>query len=234
MSANMEIGLGKPVIGSDGKKVGTVDRLVIDADTQEIRQIIVQQGSFLSKDRIVDRPLIERVDQDGALHLNTDSGMVDQLPEFFEAQYIIPRQEDQLRWMPQAWTNSSGVGAPILFAPGGEIGHGYNAERGYDRDASFMEPAPVTPPLTETESNLRSDTVMIDKGTDVVDKGGDKIGTVDEIIYDADGNVEGFVVKEGFIFHHNVRVPADWVESMTPDAVKLRVSADEADQSSQG
>lgn len=218
----MDIRLGKPVLSSDGKEVGKVDRIVLDANSKEVRQIIVHQGVLLTKDRIVDRPMIEQIDSDGTLHLNVDSGMVDELPPFVEKEYIIPSQEDLLRWMPHAWANESGLGAPFILAPG-------DYGQGYDPHGGLMQQATMNPPETEVRSNLATDAVTIDQGTNVEDKNGDKIGTVDEIYYDDDGNIAGFVVKEGFLFHHDVRVPADWVESMTPDAVRLRLSADEAE-----
>src|SRR5690606_26671170 len=129
------------------------------------------------------------------VHLNVSSETVDQSPEFFEANFIIPQEED-LAWLPHAWVASQGTGAPILY--GGEYG------QGYDPNTGLIETAPLDPPVVETESNLRDDTVVIDEGTNVVDRSGDKIGTVDEIVYDEDGTVAGFVVKAGFILHHDI------------------------------
>lgn len=218
----MDLELGKPVVSSDGQQIGKVDRLVFDANTRELRQIIVHQGAFLSKDRIVDRPMIEMVDADGTVHLNATAQMVEQLPEFVEANFIIP-QEDQLRWFPHAWVNSGGgVGAPILFGPG-VVGQGYDAHGG------LFEAAPLDPPVEEVRSNLREDSVVLDRGTNVVDRDGEKIGTVDDVIYDENGAIAGFVVKAGFLFHHDVRIPAEWVDSMDPASVRLKVSADEAE-----
>lgn len=215
--------LGKPVVAADGKRVGTVDRLVLDANSKELRQFIVRQGTLLTKDRIIDRPVIDRIDPDGTVHLNVSSEMVDQFPEFYEANFIIPQEED-LTWLPHAWVSGQPIEGAILYPAGGSFG------QGYDPQAGVIEAAPLDPPVVETESNLSTDTVLIDEGTSVVDRNGDKIGTVDEIVYDEDGNVVGFVVKAGFIFHHDVRIPADWVESVTTDSVQLTMTAEEAEQ----
>ena len=218
----MDLELGKPVVSSDGEKVGSVDRLVFDANTRELRQIIVHQGTFLTRDRIVDRPMIDHVDDDGTVHLDATASVVDQLPEFVEANFLIPA-EDELRWFPHAWVNSGGgVGAPILYGPG-ELG------QGYDQHGGLFEPAPLNPPTEEVRSNIGEDTVTLDRGTNVVDRDGEKIGTVDDVIYDEDGAIAGFVVKAGLLFHHDLRIPAEWVESMSPASVRLKVSADEAE-----
>ncbi|HET9016683.1 MAG TPA: PRC-barrel domain-containing protein [Thermomicrobiaceae bacterium] len=220
----MNLELGKPVFSSDGERVGSVDRLVFDANSKDLRQIIVHQGTFLTQDRIVARQMVERVDDDGSVHLNATADVVNQQPEFVVADFLIPNEEE-LRWYPHAWVNSGGgVGAPILYGPG-VIG------QGYDPNVSLVEPAPVMAPEEEVRSNLPPDSVMLDRGTNVVDRDGDKIGTVDEVIYDEDGGIAGFVVKAGMIFHHDVRIPARLVESMTPASVRLKVSAAEAEES---
>ncbi|HUY98782.1 MAG TPA: PRC-barrel domain-containing protein [Thermomicrobiaceae bacterium] len=218
----MDLELGKTVVSSDGEKVGRVDRLVFDANTKELRQFIVHQGTFLTSDRIVDRPMIDHVDDDGTVHLNAPAAVVEQQPEFVVAEFLIPT-EDELRWFPHAWVNSGGgVGAPILYGPG-ELG------QGYDQHGGLFEPAPLNPPQEEVRSNLAEDSVMLDRGTNVVDRDGEKVGTVEDVIYDENGAIAGFVVKAGFLFHHDVRIPADLVESMSPASVRLKVSADEAE-----
>ncbi len=221
----MEIELGKPVVSKDGDKVGTVDRLVLDADTKEIRQFLMKQGAILTEDRIVDMPLVARVDPDGTVHLDISTAMVNELPPFARERYIEPTDE-QLEGIPIGWSGAA-TGAPLLLGPT------YLGE-GYDPRGPYMEPAPMNPPVVETETNLREDSIVIGEGTDVVGRDGDKVGTVDEVIYDEDGNVAGFVVKAGTLFHHDVRIPADWVEAVTSDTVRLRVTADEAERQAGG
>lgn len=220
----MKIELGSPVVAADGEQVGAVDRLVFNASSKEIRQLIIHQGTFLTHDRILDLPLVERIEADGTVRLTIPASKVDELPEFVEARFIIP-QEDELRWLPHAWLGAQGTGAPLLFAPGPETG------KGYDPHGGLMEAAPINPPEVEMESPLREDTIILDAGTNVVDRNGEKVGTVDDIIYDEAGAITGFVVKAGWIFHHDVHIPARWVESMTTDSVQLSVSAEEAEGS---
>ncbi|MDI3340651.1 MAG: PRC-barrel domain-containing protein [Sphaerobacter sp.] len=214
--ARLHLDLGKPVVAADGTRVGTVDRLVLDATTRELEQIIIHQGRFLTRDRIVELPLIERIDPDGTVHLSVPAAAVDRLPEFIEANFIVPPDED-LASLPDDWADRAKTEASILYALGGAYG-------------GLIEPTPMPAPVVETVSNLGEDAVIVDEGTHVVDRDGNEIGTVDEIVYDEDGNVAGFVVRAGFLFHHDVQVPAAWVESVTTDRVQLRVTAEEAEQ----
>lgn len=217
-----EIEMGKPVVSRDGKHIGDVDRLVVDPKTGEIVQLIVKKGVILSTDRIVERGAIQQIDPDGTLRLDVMSDSVDeQLPEFVETRYITPR-EDELRAASASWVAGPRLGESILWAPD-YLG------QGYDPHGSLFEAAPVVAPIEEVRSNIDEDMVLIDAGTDVIDRSGEKVGTVDEVVYNEDGELTEFVVKAGLLFHHDVHVPADWVESITADSVQLRVTAEEAE-----
>ncbi|MGH2531065.1 MAG: PRC-barrel domain-containing protein [Thermomicrobiales bacterium] len=96
--------------------------------------------------------------------------------------------------------------------------------RGYPSDgSSFFEPAPVDSPTIEDRSNLPMQDVMMGKGTDVVGADGKKIGAVEEVVLDEQGQMAGFVVKEGVLFKHRLRVPMEWVENAGEDEIRLNV-----------
>ena len=73
--------------------------------------------------------------------------------------------------------------------------------------------------------------VSLDNGTDVVDAAMNKIGVVDDILFDEDGKIEGFIVQQGHVFHHDVRVPMEWVAGITHEHVRLNVLKDEVAKS---
>lgn len=112
----MQIQLGKPVVSKDGKQVGRVDRIALDYETREVKQIVVHQGVLLTHDRLVDRELIDRVDEDGTVHLALTAAEVDRLPEFVEAEFIVPTEED-VRGLPFIEPGvPGGIGAAVLWA----------------------------------------------------------------------------------------------------------------------
>lgn len=86
----MEIQLGKHVISSDGKQIGTVDRLVLEADHRDLVELIVHKGVLLTRDRIIELGFIEHVDSDGTVRLNLTSDKVDDLPLFIREEYLTP------------------------------------------------------------------------------------------------------------------------------------------------
>jgi uncharacterized protein YrrD len=221
----MEVELGKPVVTSDGEKVGTVDRLVIDPDSRTIREFLVQQGTLLTSDRIVEGSFVDRIDADGTVYLTLTEDQVESLPEFVEHHYHAPGDQE-LGAMPHAWIGGAGGagGGPLFWGP---LGPG----RGEAGRGLFFEPAPANPIPKEPDDSLREDEIVIDEGTNVLGRDGDKIGTVEEISYDANGKISGFTVKSGLIFSHDVHVPISWVDSIRTDAVQLSVTAEEAESS---
>jgi uncharacterized protein YrrD len=66
-------------------------------------------------------------------------------------------------------------------------------------------------------------------GTDVIASDGRRVGTVHEVTYGADGGVTGFVVKEGVLFKHDVRIPIERVATMGAKHIHLNVTAEEAE-----
>ena len=81
----MRIALGQDVFARDGQKVGTVDRVVLDDRSHRVDQIVVHKGVFFSTDKLVDRTMIERVD-DGGVHLSIGATEEEKLPDFYQGQ----------------------------------------------------------------------------------------------------------------------------------------------------
>lgn len=229
----MKIDIGKDVIGSDGEKVGKVDRLVLDSETHNLVKLIVHKGMFWSEDKIVDIDLISQVDGDGNVHLSVPSDDEDTLPVFVEETHRVATDEEATSMGYGAFVGTAPY-APIVMAPAttgaapGRTGGEYKPGEG-----PFFD-TPQVGGVLETRTNLPEDSMTIDKGTDVIGNDGDKVGEVDELMTDADGNITGFVVKAGFLFTHDVEIPMSLVDHMSGEHIALSVSADQADQSHSG
>jgi sporulation protein YlmC with PRC-barrel domain len=71
----MNIGLGVHVHSSDGKDVGTVDKLILDPASGQIKAAVVRKGLFPPKDKESPASLIQSVD-DGILYLKAGADEV--------------------------------------------------------------------------------------------------------------------------------------------------------------
>ncbi|MCO5175662.1 MAG: PRC-barrel domain-containing protein [Thermomicrobiales bacterium] len=208
------------VLTSDGKKLGSVERLVLDPKSRQIVEMIVS-GGFLGHHRhIVDVGMIASHEVE-ELVLDMPEEAATKLPEFVETHYsTVP--DDELHNVPFILPNAGGAGLYLYGAP--YVGRGYEGSKD-----SFFDAAPVDPPIVENRTNVEENDVIISDGTDVVGADGHKVGTVEEVYLDDDGQLTGFLVKKGLIFTRDIRVPMDWVSEVDGDKIHLSVTAHEAE-----
>ena len=84
----MILDIGSDVLSSDGQTVGRVDRIIYQPDTMTVREFVVHEGVFFTTDRIVARDLIDRVDEDHAVHLRITAEETADLAPFIANQPI--------------------------------------------------------------------------------------------------------------------------------------------------
>jgi uncharacterized protein YrrD len=220
MEAEMRIDLGTDVFGTDGEKVGEVDKIVIDPDTKQIHQFVVHRGFLTRENKLVDVSMISGQDDQG-LRLDLTADQVNELPDYVEQRFVQVPQHD-VDSIPFILPTAMGAGGYLYGAP--YAGRGY--EGGQD---SFFDAAPSVAPVIEDESNIPETDVMISEGTDVYGADGDKVGSVGEVLLSESGAIQGFVVSKGLIFKKDVRVPIDWVESADESEIRLNVTSAEAE-----
>jgi uncharacterized protein YrrD len=218
----MRLELGKDVIASDGEKLGKVDRLVLNSDTNDLIKFVVHKGMFWSDDRIIDLELVSTIDSDGHVHLRVSSDEGEKMPAFVEETFRVA-SEDESRHLGYGAYMGTAPYAPIWYAPGGATGT-YRPGSG-----PFFDGAETTSGSLETRSNLPANSMSVDTGTDVLGSDGDKVGEVEEVVLDTDGHLSGIIVKAGFIFTHDVNIPAASVDTVTSDHVQLNLTSDEAE-----
>jgi uncharacterized protein YrrD len=218
----MDIRLGMRVFTSDGQHIGSVDRVILEPDSREVFGIIAHKGPFFTEDRIIEVGFIERV-VDDAIQLRIARDKADELPRFVEHDFVVPTPE-QLRTIPYPVDGGvSGAGAtmlPLLWR---------STYKGHDfKPASrfFLESTPVDEPAVEILSNLPDDALVVDRGTEVISKDGIRIGTVDDVIV-VDGVMSGFLVRAGVFHHQDLSVPVQMIDSITPEHIRLTVSAED-------
>lgn len=216
----MNIDLGMDVFASDGEKVGSVERIVVDSNTKQIHKFIVHRGFLSHDDKLVDIEMVSSQDADG-LRLDLTADQVNELPDYVEERFVqIPEHDRDA--LPFMLPNAMGAGSYLYGAP--NLGRGYEGSQD-----SFFDAAPAVAPIVEEQSNIPETDVMISEGTDVYGSDGDKVGSVGEVLVGNDGAINGFVVSKGLIFKKDVRVPIDWVESANGDEIRLNVTSAQAE-----
>src|SRR5215212_7558767 len=80
---------GTHVYTSDGRDAGTVDRVVVDPSTEEVRELIVRKGWLFNEDKVVPTYLVANATEDRVTLVDTEEEL-DSLPPFEERYYVQP------------------------------------------------------------------------------------------------------------------------------------------------
>lgn len=216
----MRLDLDAKVRASDGEDIGSVDRAVIDPQTNEVTYLVVRTGAIFGRDILVPREDLERGSQDGdTIRLSLTKDELERLPDFEPDRYGPP---------PGTWVAPATYGFPV-----GSYAYPLAVD-------PMMGGMPVLIPDERTEID-ENDPVTLTKGALVLDRHGDDIGVVDDMRFDADsGRLQGFVLRVGgalrtlFGGGDTLEVSRAQIESVGESIVRLRLAKDEVEAAADG
>lgn len=213
----MQFKQGTAVWTADDRKVGEVERVVIDPRTDEVTHLVVEKGFLLPVDKVVPISLIGPATED-RVRLREDAGDLEKLPDFEETHYI-PLVEAESREAPP-----KPYASPLHWYPA--IGTTWWQSGGHVGYPGFSN-YPMPPYVVETERNVPEGAVALKEGAKVVDKDGDSVGDVEAVLTDPeDDRVTHLVVTQGLLAEEKRLVPTLWVSMARSDQVRLTVDAD--------
>jgi sporulation protein YlmC with PRC-barrel domain len=233
----MRINLGTKVMTADGKDVGKIDRLVVDPRSERMQEFVVRKGFFTEHDIIIPIGEVEDRagnDDDDTVHLRMTADQVKQLPDFVEHSYMAAPDG----MYPGLFGDSVGMGglggggllwpAPVYMpAAQGTLGRaGLPAEAPLANSGNGggeVVPGMMGDRLQES----RPGNVFLSTGTDVKTRGGDKVGTVDQLVVDPErGKVTEMIVKKGMFGGKEIRIPTQFIDEIDDDAVYIALDKD--------
>jgi sporulation protein YlmC with PRC-barrel domain len=205
-SRRLDLRLGASVHTADGHHVGTLQRVVVDADTWDPHALIVRETNWFSGRNLapgsgvmvteVIVPL-KAVDEAGpeSVRLRLDKRATRALPPYLSYHYKPLERGDGLRFAAALAGGSLGVG-------------------------------PMFPLLQETADKSDGD-IEIRHGENVmIGHGGDKLGTVQDVLFD-DGELVGIVVRATGFFAHDVVVQVRFLDRSDDLALFLRLTPED-------
>lgn len=210
---NMDISIGADVIGTSGK-LGEVHRVIVDARTERVTDLVVKHGFIFGRERVVPLTHVTGV-ENGVVHLDLDEKGFEIMDGFTEDRYRAPDP---------SWSGPPGFGGPgylmdVTVAEGPMMG----IAGGPVPTLGFPGGEQVSP------DDMARPTVS--PGTPVLDVEGHKIGEVHEMGFAADtGAPTRLVVRSGGIFHHDTEVPVSMVQEIGDDGVMLNVARSAVEQ----
>jgi uncharacterized protein YrrD len=205
----MDIQLEAPVVSSDGADLGKIDRVIFDPQSGETKSIVIHKGVILARDVAVPTEHI-RVAAPSRVELDMTKEAVDALPDFYDADYS---------WPPQNWVAPYGWPAGAVLWPGaypGDVPLAYPSM--YPGAAHAMD---------EQADRIRKqdeENAIVGSGAEVLAKGGERVGSVHNVMVDPDTRKPSrVVVRRGVLFTEDVELPGDWVASVDDQKVLLNV-----------
>lgn len=215
----MKVELGAKVTTSDGKAVGTIDKLILDPDSGDVHAVVVRKGLLFGKD--IEVPVDGIVGrQDGAVQLEYTEDQLDDLRSFDEGSYTTPPPERSREY-------ASGYGYPTasLLWPSSWSGPVSGEPYGHDAIGAVGDEVATM----HREQDLSNS--VIEEGSTVRSRGGEKLGEVHKLVFDAQtGRPTMLVIRKGFLFTEDVEVPVSLISSVDDDVVYLDVRHDELER----
>jgi sporulation protein YlmC with PRC-barrel domain len=241
----MRVDLDAKIRTHDGHTAGTVERAVIDPQTNEVTAFVVNTGGFLGRDVIVPRADLEQAQPDGdGLRLRLTKADLEALPTYVAEDYIPPpsgwASPGDYSYPPGAYLWPAGfpyVGFPAGFpGPAAGLGGPTSTYPGTPQEEAWRDAltSGVRDEAPDGTGDSEHDEILLPKGAIVLDRGGHDIGVVDDVRFDqASGALLGFVLRLGgpirtlFGGGETVEVPAAQVLRVDEGTVYLRVDRDE-------
>jgi uncharacterized protein YrrD len=206
----MKLRKGATVTTADGKRIGDVERVVLDPQTKEVTHIVVEKGILFTTDKLVPISLVGTATEE-EVALREPAGDLEALPDFEETHYVPADKPPGKERRSEAHTQSL-----LWYPPVGGLG--------------FGRPGRVGAPLPDVdrvvERNIPEDTVALKEGAEVYSQDGEHVGDVEEVLTDPQQHqVTHLVLSKGMVLKEKKLVPAAWISSMLPEAVTLCVSS---------
>jgi len=217
-----EVNIGAHVHSKDGKNLGKIEHLIVQAETGRVYGFLLEKGVFAAN-KIVGSGLVASTGKDGIVLSITAS----------EAEGLPAEIHEQMVSAPDGLTMSTGMGG--LVDVGGTGGQRYfRGNQGGDLPNTgadtFFHGGMYGNVEAQNITNIPDDAVLISEGTDVVGNDGKKIGQIDEVFVGPDRRVTGALIKAGKLRHHDVHIPISMVAGASHKHVRLNVPAEEAER----
>lgn len=204
----MRFAKGVEVFTATGEKIGTISRVVIDAKTRDVTDVVVERGGLLSKDeKVIPVGLVDLENEDRILLRETNQ-TVDEFLDY-ETTHYIPVE--------RAGAPYENVEANYWYPP-------VSFQMQMPRAGLISDAVPDQ--VIETETSIPEGRIAISEGAEVLSADDQHVGNVEQVITDAASNtVTHFVIGKGFLLKEHKIVPASWVDRLEDDKLRLSVES---------
>ncbi len=196
---------GADVFNATGEKIGTISRIVIDAKTRDVTDLVVERGALLKDEKVIPVGLVD-LENENRIVLRETNQNIDDLVDYETTHYVS---------LDQVGVSYENIDTYYWYPP-----------------ANFQTPRggilPGVQPdyVTQTETSIPEGRVAIAEGAQVISADDKHIGNVEQVIVHSEtNNVTHFVVGKGLLLKEHKLVPSHWVTSVDESKIYLSVEA---------
>jgi uncharacterized protein YrrD len=216
MDTKMQFQQNADVLAANGKRIGQIERVVLNPETRAITHIVVRKTSlFKKKEKVVPIDLVATTAED-QIALRDSAGDLESLPAF-EEQHLIGA-DDNAQSSEFASASRPSVPPPAIYGP----------------VLAGMSPRPAPAGerfVIQTEQNIPAGTVAMKEGAKVMTAEGKHVGNVERVLADvAADRATYLLVSTGLLTREKKLIPITWVSTLAEDEVHLRVKRDSVEQ----
>jgi sporulation protein YlmC with PRC-barrel domain len=192
----MEFKDGTNVYTFDGKKAGSLRRVVIDPESKEVTHIVIEHGFLFKDDKVIG---------------------VENVAEASEEKVALTCSGDELKGMPPLDVEQF---VNLNDSPGGSPD--YTPLQG----GIFLNPAADRAMVKETHRTIPEELVALKEGAHVISSDEIPVGAIDHLFTDPKtGKITHFILLQGVLGKTRKSIPFEWVKMITDDEVYLTVDA---------
>lgn len=196
---------GMDVFTASGEKIGKLSRVVIDAKTRDVTDIVVERGMFAGSEKVVPVGLVD-LENDDRLSLRETNQGVDDFMDYETAHYVPLDRRD---------APYENIETSFWYPP-----------TNLQIQTGGVMPGPLPDQVIQTESGIPEGRVTISEGAQVVSADDKHVGNVEQVIVDSENNnATHLVVGKGFLLKEHKLVPVLWVTQVGEDKVYLSIEA---------
>ncbi len=201
----MRFAKGADVFTAKGEKIGSLSRVVIDAKTRDVTDLVVDRGSFKTE-KVIPVGLVD-LEKDDKVTLKQNNQGVDDFLDY-ETTHYVP--------IDQIGDPYENVATYYWYPPAN-----------YQRPVGGgMIPGTFPDYVLRTESSIPEGRVTISEGAQVISADGKHIGNVEQVVTNAENdNVTHFVIGKGFLLKEHKLIPAFWITNLDDGKIHLSVEA---------
>lgn len=201
----MRFAKGLEIYTAGGEKIGSISRIVIDAKTRDVTDLVVDRG-MLGGEKVVPVGLVDTANTkegDRIVLQQTNQDLDDFLD--YETKHYVPVGD------------TDGTDQTYYFYPPLQL----------QMPPGAMVPGIEPEHVIETETSIPEGRMAIAQGAKVISMDEKHVGNVEQVIADSESNhVSHFVVGKGFLLKEHKLVPTRWIRNVDGDQVHLSVDAD--------